>query len=166
MDQRLLFQHPTQTPGRASTLKGTICSTIAIGPILLADEPISPKKSKSVPEPTTRVMEVEATSPRSSEWTSVRIGPEEEDTAGQDVLAVCVLVASEDSRYAQIAEGWRQQQGGPGWEGCIWDLLFSPLGTPGKRDSLGLLAGTVTVACLCRSYKTQRSDTCRILLGA
>ncbi|XP_051005190.1 F-actin-monooxygenase MICAL2 [Acomys russatus] len=61
------------------------------------DEPTSPKKPKSVPEPTPRVMEVEATSPRPSEWTSVRISPEEEDTVGQDVLAVRVLVTSEDS---------------------------------------------------------------------
>ncbi|XP_028623827.1 F-actin-monooxygenase MICAL2 isoform X2 [Grammomys surdaster] len=60
------------------------------------DEPISPKKPKSVPEPNPRVMEVEAISPRPSEWTSVRIGPGE-DTVGQDVLAVRVLVTSEDS---------------------------------------------------------------------
>ncbi|XP_076797097.1 F-actin-monooxygenase MICAL2 isoform X14 [Arvicanthis niloticus] len=66
------------------------------GPILLADEPISPKKPKSVPEPNPRVMEVEPISPRPSEWTSVRIGPGE-DTVGQDVLAVRVLVTSEDS---------------------------------------------------------------------
>ncbi|XP_076797106.1 F-actin-monooxygenase MICAL2 isoform X20 [Arvicanthis niloticus] len=60
------------------------------------DEPISPKKPKSVPEPNPRVMEVEPISPRPSEWTSVRIGPGE-DTVGQDVLAVRVLVTSEDS---------------------------------------------------------------------
>ncbi|XP_032748779.1 F-actin-monooxygenase MICAL2 isoform X7 [Rattus rattus] len=58
------------------------------------DEPISPKKPKSVPEPNSRAMEVEATSPRPSEWTSVRIGPGQD---GQDVLAVRVLVTSEDS---------------------------------------------------------------------
>ncbi|XP_063125525.1 F-actin-monooxygenase MICAL2 isoform X15 [Rattus norvegicus] len=58
------------------------------------DEPISPKKSKSVPKPNSRPMEVEATSPRPSEWTSVRIGPGQD---GQDVLAVRVLVTSEDS---------------------------------------------------------------------
>lgn len=99
-------QHPSQTPGRACALKGTIYSAISIGPILLADEPISPKKPKSIPEPNPRVVEAEATSPRPSEWTSVRISPGE-DTVGQDVLAVRVLVTSEDSRYAQIAEGWR-----------------------------------------------------------
>ncbi|XP_055483644.1 F-actin-monooxygenase MICAL2 isoform X2 [Psammomys obesus] len=60
------------------------------------DEPTSPKKPKSVPEPKPRVSEVEATSPRSSEWTSVRISPGE-DAVGQDVLAVRVLVTSEDS---------------------------------------------------------------------
>lgn len=95
-------QHPSQTLRRTSALKGTIYSAISIGPILLADEPISPKKPKSVPEPNSRPMEVEATSPRPSEWTSVRIGPGQD---GQDVLAVRVLVTSEDSRYAQIAEG-------------------------------------------------------------
>lgn len=127
-------RHPSQAPGRASSLKGTIYSAISIGPILLADEPISPKKPKSVPEPNPRVVEVEPISPQPSEWTSVRIGPG--DTVGQDVLAVRVLVTSEDSRYAQIAEGRRQQQGDGA--GCIWHQLFSPLGTPGKRDSLSL----------------------------
>ncbi|XP_052570714.1 F-actin-monooxygenase MICAL2-like isoform X2 [Peromyscus californicus insignis] len=41
-------------------------------------------------------MEVDVTSPQPSEWTSVRIGPGE-DAVGQDVLAVRVLVTSEDS---------------------------------------------------------------------
>lgn len=96
------------TPGRVGALKGTMYSAISIDPILLADEPISPKKPKSIPEPNSRVKEAEATSPWPSEWTSVRFSPEE-DTVGQDVLAIRVLVTSEDSRYAQIAEGWRQQ---------------------------------------------------------
>ncbi|GAB1292563.1 F-actin monooxygenase [Apodemus speciosus] len=61
-----------------------------------ANEPISPKKPKSVPEPNPRITEAEATSPRPSEWTSVRIGPGE-DSVGRDVLAVRVLVTSEDS---------------------------------------------------------------------
>lgn len=39
-----------------------------------------------------------------SEWTSVRISPGE-DVVGQDVTAVCVLVTSSDSRYAQAAAG-------------------------------------------------------------
>ncbi|XP_031243761.1 F-actin-monooxygenase MICAL2 isoform X3 [Mastomys coucha] len=60
------------------------------------DEPISPKKPKSIPEPNSRVKEAEATSPWPSEWTSVRFSPEE-DTVGQDVLAIRVLVTSEDS---------------------------------------------------------------------
>lgn len=83
------------------------CSAVSIGPVLSADEPISPKKPKSVPEPTPRDTDAEVTSSQPSEWTSVRIGPGE-DAVGQDVLAVRVLVTSEDSRYAQIAEGWRQ----------------------------------------------------------
>ncbi|XP_066107072.1 F-actin-monooxygenase MICAL2 isoform X2 [Saccopteryx bilineata] len=61
-----------------------------------ADEPTSPKKSKSVPEPEPGGVEGAATSPLPSEWTSVRISPGEA-VAGQDVLAVCVLVTSDDS---------------------------------------------------------------------
>ncbi|KAK7833393.1 hypothetical protein U0070_017392 [Myodes glareolus] len=61
-----------------------------------ADEPTSPKKPKSVPEPTPRDTDAEVTSSQPSEWTSVRIGPGE-DAVGQDVLAVRVLVTSEDS---------------------------------------------------------------------
>lgn len=115
----------------------------------MADEPISPKKPKSVPEPNPRIMEVEAMSPRPSEWTSVRIGPGE-DTVGQDVLAVRVLVTSEDSRYAQVAEGWRQQQGG-------WGRLHlaSAFLSTGNSQQKGLSEpdsssgnGTVIVACL------------------
>ncbi|XP_058161707.1 F-actin-monooxygenase MICAL2 isoform X7 [Dasypus novemcinctus] len=60
------------------------------------DEPTSPKKPKSVPEPESSGVECEATSPLPSEWTSVRISPGE-DALGQDVLAVRVLVTSDDS---------------------------------------------------------------------
>ncbi|XP_045413487.1 F-actin-monooxygenase MICAL2 isoform X2 [Lemur catta] len=60
------------------------------------DEPTSPKKPKSVPELESSDVDVGATSPPPSEWTSVRISPGE-DAAGQDVLAVRVLVTSEDS---------------------------------------------------------------------
>lgn len=50
-------------------------------------------------------MEGEATCAPPSEWTSVRISPGE-GAAGQDVLAVRVLVTSDDdSRYAQAAAG-------------------------------------------------------------
>lgn len=104
-----MAQHPIQTPG------GAICSTVSIGPVLSADEPTSPKKPKSVPEPTPRDTDAEVTSSQPSEWTSVRIGPGE-DAVGEDVLAVRVLVTSEDSRYAQIV-GWRQRQG-DGGVGC------------------------------------------------
>ncbi|EPQ12540.1 hypothetical protein D623_10026883 [Myotis brandtii] len=64
-------------------------------PLLSADEPISPKKPKSVPEPEPGDVEGEATCPLPSEWTSVRISPGE-GAAGQDVLAVRVLVTSDD----------------------------------------------------------------------
>ena len=49
--------------------------------------------------------------PLPSEWTAVRIGPGE-DVVGQDVLAVRVLVTSDDSRYAPTAVG--RGQGGLG----------------------------------------------------
>uniref|UniRef100_A0A8D0NWB2 F-actin monooxygenase n=1 Tax=Sus scrofa TaxID=9823 RepID=A0A8D0NWB2_PIG len=60
------------------------------------DEPTSPKKPKSVPEPEPGNVAGGAASPLPSEWTSVRIGPGE-DVVGQDVLAVRVLVTSDDS---------------------------------------------------------------------
>ncbi|KAM9767761.1 F-actin-monooxygenase MICAL2 isoform 7-T13 [Dama dama] len=60
------------------------------------DEPTSPKKPKSVPELEPRDMAGGAASPLPSEWTAVRISPGE-DVAGQDVLAVRVLVTSDDS---------------------------------------------------------------------
>lgn len=78
---------------------GLFVPTISLDPLLSADEPTSPKKPKSIPKPEPGDTEGEATSPPPSEWTSVRISPGE-DVAGQDVLAVCVLVTSDDSRYA------------------------------------------------------------------
>ncbi|XP_010590533.3 F-actin-monooxygenase MICAL2 isoform X4 [Loxodonta africana] len=75
------------------------CAAVAIGTpegSPPADEPTSPKKPKSVPEPEPGDVECGATSPLSSEWTSVRISPGK-DTVGQDVLAVRVLVTSDDS---------------------------------------------------------------------
>lgn len=71
--------------------------------LLSADEPTFPKKPKGIPEPQPCDMQEEVTSPLPSEWTSVRISPGE-DTVGQDVLAVRVLVTSDDSRYAQTAQ--------------------------------------------------------------
>ncbi|XP_042088979.1 F-actin-monooxygenase MICAL2 isoform X2 [Ovis aries] len=60
------------------------------------DEPTSPKKPKSIPEPEPGDVAGGAASPPPSEWTSVRISPGE-DVVGQDVLAVRVLVTSDDS---------------------------------------------------------------------
>nr|XP_021540985.1 F-actin-methionine sulfoxide oxidase MICAL2 [Neomonachus schauinslandi] len=62
-----------------------------------ADEPTSPKKPKSVLEPEPSDMEGEATSLLPSEWTSVRISPGE-NVVGEDMMAVHVLVTSDDSR--------------------------------------------------------------------
>ncbi|XP_014642127.1 PREDICTED: MICAL C-terminal-like protein [Ceratotherium simum simum] len=61
-----------------------------------ADEPTSPKKPKSVPEPEPGDVEGGPTSPLPSEWTSVRISPGE-NVVGQDMMAVCVLVTSDES---------------------------------------------------------------------
>ncbi|KAF6333564.1 microtubule associated monooxygenase, calponin and LIM domain containing 2 [Rhinolophus ferrumequinum] len=74
------------------------CAAAAIGSPAGSppDEPTSPKKPKSVPEPETSDVEGGVTSPLPSVWTSVRISPGE-DVVGQDVLAVCVLVTSDDS---------------------------------------------------------------------
>ncbi|XP_065799879.1 F-actin-monooxygenase MICAL2 isoform X2 [Muntiacus reevesi] len=60
------------------------------------DEPTSPKKPKSVPELEPGDVAGGAASPLPSEWTAVRISPGE-DVVGQDVLAVRVLVTSDDS---------------------------------------------------------------------
>ncbi|XP_023372018.1 F-actin-monooxygenase MICAL2 isoform X2 [Otolemur garnettii] len=89
------------------------------------DEPTSPKKPKSIPEPQHSDGEGEATSGLPSEWTSVRISPGE-DAGGQDVLAVRVLVTSEDSSSdaesdygssedtgAEPCEEWPQQPESP-----------------------------------------------------
>ncbi|XP_033260384.2 F-actin-monooxygenase MICAL2 isoform X9 [Orcinus orca] len=60
------------------------------------DEPTSPKKPKSVPELEHGDVAGGVASPLPSEWTSVRISPGEE-VVGQDMLAVRVLVTSDDS---------------------------------------------------------------------
>ncbi|XP_072874343.1 F-actin-monooxygenase MICAL2 isoform X5 [Chlorocebus sabaeus] len=74
------------------------CAVAAIGTLEGSppDEPTSPKRPKSISEPQHGDVEGGAASPSPSEWTSVRISPGE-DAAGQDVLAVRVLVTSEDS---------------------------------------------------------------------
>lgn len=83
-------------------------ASASLDPLLSADAPTSPKKSKSVPQPAPGDVEGEAIAPPPSEWTSVRISPGE-DVVGQDVLAVRVLVTSDDddddSRYVQAAAG-------------------------------------------------------------
>lgn len=95
-------QHPAQAPERAGASGAVHSHHLSRSILLSADEPTSPKKPKSVPEPEPSDVECGATSPLSSEWTSVRISPGQ-DTVGQDVLAVRVLVTSDDSRYAQTA---------------------------------------------------------------
>ncbi|XP_045049971.2 F-actin-monooxygenase MICAL2 isoform X6 [Desmodus rotundus] len=101
------------------------CAAAALGPPVgspPADEPTSPKKPKSIREPEPGDLECKATPPPPAEWTSVRISPGE-DVVGQDVLAVCVLVTSDDSSSdeevdcggsseASAAEPWEER---PPW---------------------------------------------------
>nr|XP_054098064.1 F-actin-monooxygenase MICAL2 isoform X4 [Callithrix jacchus] len=87
-----------QEAPRRDTPTESSCAVAAIGTPEGSppDEPTSPKKPKSISEPQYSDAEGDAASPLPSEWTSVRISPGE-DAAGQDVLAVRVLVTSEDS---------------------------------------------------------------------
>ncbi|XP_063567310.1 F-actin-monooxygenase MICAL2 isoform X5 [Pongo abelii] len=88
-----------QEAPRRDTPTESSCAVAAIGTpegSPPADEPTSPKRPKSISEPQHSDAEGDAASPLPSEWTSVRISPGE-DAAGQDVLAVRVLVTSEDS---------------------------------------------------------------------
>ncbi|XP_034501260.1 F-actin-monooxygenase MICAL2 isoform X3 [Ailuropoda melanoleuca] len=87
-----------QEAPRRDTPVESSCAAAAIGTpegSPSADEPTSPKKPKSVLEPEPSDVEGEATSLLPSEWTSVRISPGE-DVVGQDMMAVCVLVTSDD----------------------------------------------------------------------
>ncbi|XP_054380617.1 F-actin-monooxygenase MICAL2 isoform X6 [Pongo abelii] len=87
-----------QEAPRRDTPTESSCAVAAIGTPEGSppDEPTSPKRPKSISEPQHSDAEGDAASPLPSEWTSVRISPGE-DAAGQDVLAVRVLVTSEDS---------------------------------------------------------------------
>ncbi|XP_068411523.1 F-actin-monooxygenase MICAL2 isoform X1 [Eschrichtius robustus] len=67
------------------------------------DEPTSPKKPKSVPQLEHGDVAGGAASRLPSEWTSVRISPGEE-VVGQDVLAVRVLVTSDNSSSDEEAD--------------------------------------------------------------
>ncbi|XP_057363376.1 F-actin-monooxygenase MICAL2 isoform X9 [Manis pentadactyla] len=114
------------------------------------DEPTSPKKPKSVPEPDPGDVECGATPPLPSEWTSVRISPGE-DVVGQDVTAVCVLVTSSDSSSDAESEGGGRQpcSAGP-CEERRWQPepphLLKPVS---PHSSLrGALTGVVSPQCL------------------
>ncbi|XP_005380355.1 PREDICTED: protein-methionine sulfoxide oxidase MICAL2 isoform X4 [Chinchilla lanigera] len=100
-----------------------------------ADEPTSPKKPKSVAEPQPSDMDSEATSPLPSEWTSVRFNPGE-DTTGQDVLAVCVLVDCEDSSSdTESDHGDSEVPSTKPYEGRPWQPESLPLPKPLFRHS-------------------------------
>uniref|UniRef100_A0A8C0PI32 F-actin monooxygenase n=1 Tax=Canis lupus familiaris TaxID=9615 RepID=A0A8C0PI32_CANLF len=87
-----------QEAPRRDTPVESSCAAAAIGTPAGSppDEPTSPKKPKSVLEPEPSDVDGGATSLLPSEWTSVRISPGE-DIVGQDMMAVCVLVTSDDS---------------------------------------------------------------------
>ncbi|XP_044114782.1 F-actin-monooxygenase MICAL2 isoform X8 [Neovison vison] len=87
-----------QEAPRRDTPVESSCAAAAIGTPEGSppDEPTSPKKPKSVLEPEPSDMEGEATSLLHSEWTSVKISPGE-DVVGQEMMAVRVLVTSDDS---------------------------------------------------------------------
>uniref|UniRef100_A0ABI7XLI5 F-actin monooxygenase n=1 Tax=Felis catus TaxID=9685 RepID=A0ABI7XLI5_FELCA len=87
-----------QEAPRRDTPVESSCAAAAIGTPEGSppDEPTSPKKPKSVLEPEPSDVEGGAISLLPSEWTSVRISPGE-DVVGQDMMAVCVLVNSDDS---------------------------------------------------------------------
>ncbi|XP_047546458.1 F-actin-monooxygenase MICAL2 isoform X4 [Lutra lutra] len=87
-----------QEAPRRDTPVESSCAAAAIGTPEGSppDEPTSPKKPKSVLEPEPSDMEGEATSLLTSEWTSVKISPGE-DVVGQEMMAVRVLVTSDDS---------------------------------------------------------------------
>nr|XP_055173572.1 F-actin-monooxygenase MICAL2 isoform X2 [Nyctereutes procyonoides] len=88
-----------QEAPRRDTPVESSCAAAAIGTPAgspPADEPTSPKKPKSVLEPEPSDVDGGATSLLPSEWTSVRISPGE-DIVGQDMMAVRVLVTSDDS---------------------------------------------------------------------
>lgn len=102
-----------------------------------------------------------AISPMSSEWTSVRISPGE-DAAGQNVLAVRVLVTSEDSRYAQASAGGGSSRVGEGQQ------LGSGLPSTGLQRGLSgsqfphLSNGDNPRTCLRGSCKGQRIKLCKV----
>nr|XP_026251692.1 MICAL C-terminal-like protein [Urocitellus parryii] len=105
----------------------------AAEPVLSADEPISPKKPKSVPEPEPGDTEGGAISPLPSEWTSVRISPGE-DGVGQDVLAVRVLVTNEDSSSdAESDYGSSEASSAKPCEARAWQPESPPLPKPLTR---------------------------------
>ncbi|XP_023575179.1 F-actin-monooxygenase MICAL2 isoform X7 [Octodon degus] len=99
------------------------------------DEPTSPKKPKSTVEPQPAGMDCEATSPLSSEWTSVRFSPGA-DAVGQDVLAVCVLVDCEDSSSDRDSDHGDSESPSPKpYEERPWQPEFLPLSKPLFRHS-------------------------------
>ncbi|KAF7462101.1 MICAL C-terminal protein-like [Marmota monax] len=91
------------------------------------------RKPKSVPEPEPGDTGGGATSPLPSEWTSVRISPGE-DGVGQDVLAVRVLVTSEDSSSdAESDYGSSEASSAKPCEGRAWQPESPPLQKPLTR---------------------------------
>ncbi|XP_070130885.1 F-actin-monooxygenase MICAL2 isoform X3 [Equus caballus] len=125
-----------EAPRRDTPMESS-CAAAAIGTPAGSppDEPTSPKKPKSILEPEPGHVEGGPTSPLPSEWTSVRISPGE-NVVGQDMMAVCVLVNSDESSSDAESDcgGSEASRAEPCEERC-WQLEPRPLPKPLTQHS-------------------------------
>nr|XP_023501827.1 F-actin-monooxygenase MICAL2 isoform X7 [Equus caballus] len=126
-----------EAPRRDTPMESS-CAAAAIGTPAgspPADEPTSPKKPKSILEPEPGHVEGGPTSPLPSEWTSVRISPGE-NVVGQDMMAVCVLVNSDESSSdAESDCGGSEASRAEPCEERRWQLEPRPLPKPLTQHS-------------------------------
>uniref|UniRef100_A0A5F5PFU6 F-actin monooxygenase n=1 Tax=Equus caballus TaxID=9796 RepID=A0A5F5PFU6_HORSE len=125
-----------EAPRRDTPMESS-CAAAAIGTPAGSppDEPTSPKKPKSILEPEPGHVEGGPTSPLPSEWTSVRISPGE-NVVGQDMMAVCVLVNSDESSSdAESDCGGSEASRAEPCEERRWQLEPRPLPKPLTQHS-------------------------------
>ncbi|XP_046541157.1 F-actin-monooxygenase MICAL2 isoform X6 [Equus quagga] len=126
-----------EAPRRDTPMESS-CAAAAIGTPAgspPADEPTSPKKPKSILEPEPGHVEGGPTSPLPSEWTSVRISPGE-NVVGQDMMAVCVLVNSDESSSdAESDCGGSEASRAEPCDERPWQLEYPPLPKPLTQHS-------------------------------
>ncbi|XP_070347229.1 F-actin-monooxygenase MICAL2 isoform X4 [Equus asinus] len=126
-----------EAPRRDTPMESS-CAAAAIGTPAgspPADEPTSPKKPKSILEPEPGHVEGGPTSPLPSEWTSVRISPGE-NVVGQDMMAVCVLVNSDESSSdAELDCGGSEASRAEPCDERPWQLEHPPLPKPLTQHS-------------------------------